>query len=48
MANFLKELFAPTKRVLKKAEKAADAVEALETQIGALSNSVSVSLTEKT
>ncbi|WP_396218708.1 DEAD/DEAH box helicase, partial [Exiguobacterium sp.] len=38
MANFLKELFAPTKRVLKKAEKAADAVEALETQIGALSD----------
>lgn len=38
MANFLKELFAPTKRVLKKAEKAADAVEAFEAQIGALSD----------
>jgi preprotein translocase subunit SecA len=38
MAKFLKELFAPTKRVLKKAEIAANAVEALETQIGALSD----------
>ena len=38
MANFLKELFAPTKRVLKKAEKAADAVESFEAQVGALSD----------
>lgn len=38
MANFLKDLFAPQKRVLKKAEKAADLVESFAEPIKALSD----------
>jgi len=45
MANFLKELFAPTKRVLKKANAAADAVESFADEMAALSDQA---LEEKT
>ncbi len=38
MANFLKDLFAPQKRILKKAEKAADLVESFAEPIKALSD----------
>lgn len=38
MANFLKELFAPQKRMLKKAEKAADLIESFAEPIKALSD----------
>lgn len=38
MANFLKELFAPQKRVLKKAEKAVDLIESFAEPIKALSD----------
>lgn len=38
MANFLKDLFAPQKRILKKAEKAADLVESFAEPVKALSD----------